>query len=1187
MSTLKTFFDLDGDMDWSVVSTNTNVLNNKGYIVDTSSGPVTLTLPASPVVGESIGIKDLDNNFGANNLTINRNGKLIGGVASNMVISTDGYGNTLVYSGSIKGWLLSVDITTGVTSVSGTAPIASSGGNTPAISITAATTSAAGSMSSTDKTKLDGIEAGATADMTATEILDAVKTVDGTGSGLDADLLDGHDTSYFQTALGFTPEDSANKNATNGYAGLSGGKLDAAQLPAVAITDTFVVATSGAMVALTAEVGDVAIRTDENKSYILQTSPASTLSNWLELLTSAPASTQTFKTISVSGQSDVVADNTTDTLTLVAGTNITITTDAATDAITINSSGSSGGAGITWSIKTTNATAAANNGYLVDTTASQVTITLPATAAVGDQVAIVDKNGLFDVNKVIVARNGHNIMGVAEDFDCDSKNLGITFVYSNTTEGWRVSSSTSFLAAGSGLVWAIAVSNTSASTGRGYFVDTTTGQVTITLPVAPVIGDQVAISDLLGTFALNKCVVARNGKNIMGVAEDLDLDVQNLGVLLVYSNATEGWKVVYTASGFGGSGGTGGASLTWNSVATNTSTIANNGYFVDTTSAQVTLTLPPSVTIGDTISVIDYTGNFGTNPCIIENNGHNIMGTLDDFSCNINNMGITFVYVDATEGWKISSTTSASGGGSGSSIIWHNVSEATAALVSNGYFVDTSAGQVVVTLPATAEVGDTIEVADYAGTFGTNNCVIARNGHKIMGVAEDFNANMNNLGLTLVYSDVTQGWKITSSADGVGAGGSVEDTWSIVNTNTTTVTGNGYFVNTSGAQVTMTLPMYAAMGDRVSISDYAGSFGVNKCVVNRNGHKIMGVAENFECDVPNLGILLVYVDVTQGWRVVYMAGAGGDTIQNYSRRNYIINGNFDIWQRATSQTSDGYGSDDRYANGHTGSTKVHSRQVFTLGQTDVPGNPKYFSRTAVTSVGGASNNVFKNTKIEYVQSLAGKKATLSFWAKADAPKNIAIEFYQSFGSGGSPSVGISSIGSQLVALTTSWVKYTITVDIPSITGKTLGTNGNDYLMMYFWFDAGSSFNVRTASLGQQSGTFDIAQVQLEEGEVATEFERRTYGEELALCQRYYEDMYNLIITGYAPAGRQVYSCITFAVTKRAPAIFSYGTINYENSTDFQSWDSSNTGKYGWYGNITITTAGFGLAYARVYADAEL
>ena len=54
-----------------------------------------------------------------------------------------------------------------------------------------------------------------------------------------------------------------------------------------------------------------------------------------------------------------------------------------------------------------------------------------------------------------------------------------------------------------------------------------------------------------------------------------------------------------------------------------------------------------------------------------------------------------------------------------------------------------------------------------------------------------------------------------------------------------------------------------------------------------------------------------------------------------------------------------------------------------------------------------------------------------------------------------------------------------------------------------FFDAGSNYNSRTDSLGQQSGTFDIAQVQLEEGSVATPFEVRPIGTELALCQRYY------------------------------------------------------------------------------------
>jgi len=228
------------------------------------------------------------------------------------------------------------------------------------------------------------------------------------------------------------------------------------------------------------------------------------------------------------------------------------------------------------------------------------------------------------------------------------------------------------------------------------------------------------------------------------------------------------------------------------------------------------------------------------------------------------------------------------------------------------------------------------------------------------------------------------------------------------------------------------------------------------------------------------------------------------------RKNYIINGNFDIWQRGTSQTSAGYGSDDRWVNHHNGSTKTHSQQAFTLGQTDVPNEPKYFSRTVVTSVAGAANYCDKSQKIESVRTLAGKTATLSFYAKADAAKNIAVAFSQYFGTGGSPSTAINDIGVTTCALTTAWQKFTITVNLPSIAGKTLGTNNDDALLVAFYFDAGSNYNALTNSLGQQSGTFDIAQVQLEEGSVATNFEYRPIGEELALCQRYYEKLSSAI-----------------------------------------------------------------------------
>lgn len=90
-----------------------------------------------------------------------------------------------------------------------------------------------------------------------------------------------------QNALGFTPENLANKGIANGYADLDAlGKIPASRIDFTQTGQTYVVASQTAMLAITgANVGAIAIRTDENKNYRLIGLPASTLSNWLALLT--------------------------------------------------------------------------------------------------------------------------------------------------------------------------------------------------------------------------------------------------------------------------------------------------------------------------------------------------------------------------------------------------------------------------------------------------------------------------------------------------------------------------------------------------------------------------------------------------------------------------------------------------------------------------------------------------------------------------------------------------------------------------------------------------------------------------------------------------------------------------------------------------------------------------------------
>ena len=86
------------------------------------------------------------------------------------------------------------------------------------------------------------------------------------------------------SGLGTAATKNAGTDAGNVPVLGSDGKLDASILPAIAITDTFVVNSESAMLELDAQVGDVAVRTDLQKSFILKAAPASTLSNWQELL---------------------------------------------------------------------------------------------------------------------------------------------------------------------------------------------------------------------------------------------------------------------------------------------------------------------------------------------------------------------------------------------------------------------------------------------------------------------------------------------------------------------------------------------------------------------------------------------------------------------------------------------------------------------------------------------------------------------------------------------------------------------------------------------------------------------------------------------------------------------------------------------------------------------------------------
>ena len=100
----------------------------------------------------------------------------------------------------------------------------------------------------------------------------------------------------------------------------------------------------------------------------------------------------------------------------------------------------------------------------------------------------------------------------------------------------------SFATVAGGAAWqAVKTGNFNVTAKEGYFVNTTSGAITATLPSSPTIGDFVSFIDYAGTFDTNNLTIARNGKPIQGDASDLTVSIERAGFTLVFVDNTQGW----------------------------------------------------------------------------------------------------------------------------------------------------------------------------------------------------------------------------------------------------------------------------------------------------------------------------------------------------------------------------------------------------------------------------------------------------------------------------------------------------------------------------------------------------------------------------------------------------------------------------------------------------------------------
>jgi len=223
-----------------------------------------------------------------------------------------------------------------------------------------------------------------------------------------------------------------------------------------------------------------------------------------------------------------------------------------------------------------------------------------------------------------------------------------------------------------------------------------------------------------------------------------------------------------------------------------------------------------------------------------------------------------------------------------------------------------------------------------------------------------------------------------------------------------------------------------------------------------------------------------------------------------SHRNLVINGAMTVKQRGDSHSTEGYGSLDRYTMGLSGGSATMSQEDLTLGQSDIPSRFRHYMKLNCTT---GNNNCGFYHYIENPSELEGAYV-LSFYAKGTNPAagNFALSVQSSYGTGGS--TGVNPYDGTLT-VTSSWQRFQIAVTFPSLTGKTV----NDA-------DGTTGINIRQG--GSDTGTaawaLDITGIQLELGSNATPFEHRSYGEELARCQRYFHKVTGTSITYGAVIG---------------------------------------------------------------------
>jgi len=302
------------------------------------------------------------------------------------------------------------------------------------------------------------------------------------------------------------------------------------------------------------------------------------------------------------------------------------------------------------------------------------------------------------------------------------------------------------------------------------------------------------------------------------------------------------------------------------------------------------------------------------------------------------------------------------------------------------------------------------------------------------------------------------------------------------------------------------------------------------------------------------------------------------------RRNLIINGDMRIAQRGTSANITGYGyhTVDRWitvANSGMNYNVTMSQELIADAPFGFSHSLKLLTTSAQTTVSGENYSLrysIEGSDVRHLKygSSNAEYITLSFWVKSNKAGTYSLQSYALNTAGNA-----SYLTSYTINNPDTWEYKSVVIEPNTIRSINYNnTNGffidfnldsgpDDIVSPYNWTVAGAARAVegQVRLLDTVNNYFEITGVQLELGKVATPFEHRSYGEELALCQRYFQSVYDSAMSAIAPGrgasgGDAVVVAIPIPVALRAsPAVASSGIYYvYDHNSRISSTPNSVT-----------------------------